>query len=110
MDTQHHDGISMWCRSTGQMQMVAEVQVFSNVRSAPVPVTVKELLTSQPLHEASFRDAGVSHQPVALGALRFLGEWAAHTFLCCPRTSLSSGLGSLVCGLSQGMQWRECIS
>ena len=53
--------------------------MFSTVRSAPVPVTVEELLTSQPLREAIFRDTAESHMPVAMGALRFLGECAAHT-------------------------------
>ena len=61
------------------------MQVFSNVRSAPVPVTVEELLTSQPLHAAIFRDAAESHLPVAMAALRFLGEPAACTILLMPR-------------------------
>ncbi len=56
-----------------------KAQVFSTVRSAPVPVTVEELLTSQPLQEAIFRDAAGSHVPVAMAALRFLGEYIAST-------------------------------
>ena len=77
--------------------MLSGMQVFSNVRSAPVPVTAEELLQSQPLHEAIFRDAAESHLPVAMGALRFLGELTAYrTYVlpCVPQWP--SGLSSLV--------------
>ena len=70
------------------VHMISGTQVFSNVRSAPVPVTTEELLTSQPLHEAIFRDAAASHPPVAMGALRFLGESSAYTtylMTCAPQ-------------------------
>lgn len=75
------------------------------MRSAPVPVTAEELLTSQPLHEAIFRDAAESHMPVAMAALRFLGECTAYNPCLRLRTPLwplrQSGLLSV---LQNGMQ------
>ena len=41
-------------------------------------MTALDLLQNSPLHEAIFRDSGVRFQPVAMGALRFLGQPAAH--------------------------------
>lgn len=50
------------------------LQVFSNVRSAPVPASAEQLLTSRSLHAEIFSDAAKDYMPVAMPALRFLGE------------------------------------
>ena len=93
------------------------LQVFSNVRSAPVPASAEQLLTSRSLHAEIFSDAAKDYMPVAMPAMRFLGELRAsvmvlhntnahsfaHLLYGLPISRLES-LGSDVCDVDAPME------